>query len=186
MSEETIPEMRAAIDAKDAKIKDLEGALAAKDQDIRVRDAREAFRTAGYNPKHGDLFARDPEHTGDITAEAVAAYADKWDLAPAQAGSNDTASNQGSDTSDADEGTDALKGMDRSGTRSGEGGGGTPTEQTMTRQEWSELQATDPVAASQALSQGRVIISTTGNLRAGQAPVRGGNPYEPQLADSGA
>lgn len=177
--EETIPQMRDSIEAlkKEGKAKDAE--IARLGKDLRVRDAREAFRTAGYNPKHGDLFASsNPE--GDITPEGVAKFADEWDLQPASVVDG---SDEGGSTSDEDDDTSGFTGMSRSGTRTGEGGGGSSTDKVLTRQEWMELNATDPVAASQALSQGRVLISSSGNLKAGQSVNRGGNPYEPQLAE---
>lgn len=180
MSEETIPQMRETIETLQKQNKEHEGTIAKLQGDLRVRDAREAFRVAGYNPKHGDLFAKDNPGDGEITAEMVAEYASTWDLAPAASESG--GSDEGKTTTDGGEGTDALSTMSRSGTRAGEGGGGSSTERSMTRQEWMELQATDPVAASAALSQGRVVISTSGNLRSGQEARRGGNPYEPQVA----
>jgi hypothetical protein len=180
MTEETIPEMRERIEAQNKAIKDKDTEIGKLNSQLRVRDAREAFRGAGYNPKHGDLFATtNPE--GEITAEAVAAFAGEWDLQPA---ASDSIADEGTDdTSDADDGTDTLGSLGRSGTRAGEGGGGSSLEKTLTRQDWMELQATDPVAASQALSQGRVLISEGGNLRTGQSAVRGRNPYEPSPSD---
>lgn len=179
MSEETIPQMRDALDKANERIKTLEGDVQTKDFEIKKRDAREAFRGAGYNPKHGDLFARDNPEASEITAEAVASYAEEWNLAPLS--TNEPPAPEGDDTSDEDDGTDALSSLDRSGTRGGDGGGGSSGEPKLTRQDWMELQATDPVAASAALRQGRVELSTGGNLRAGQKSVRGGNPYEPQV-----
>lgn len=181
MSEETIPQMREAIEAANKRVKELEDTVSSKDQELRVRDAREAFRDAGYNPKHGDLFANDPNQNGEITAEAVAAYADQWDLAPASVdGKQDASAEEGDSTGDQDDSSDTFSSMDRSGTRAGDGGGGSSTEQSLTRQEWMELQASDPVAASQALRQGRVLISTSENLKSGQTASVGGNPYETQ------
>lgn len=183
MSDETIPQMRETIESLQKAVKEKDESIGKLNGDLRVRDAREAFRKAGFNPKHGDLFAdKNPE--GEITEQSVKDFAVSWDLAPAASEGGDGDSSDGGDsTSDVDDGTDALGSLARGGTRAGEGGGGSATQQTLTRQEWQELQVTDPVAASQALSQGRVLISTSGNLKAGQTPVRGGNPYEPQVAE---
>lgn len=180
MSEETIPQMRETIEALQKQNKAYEGTIAELRGQLRVRDAREAFRQAGYNPKHGDLFAKDNPGDGEITAEMVADYARTWDLAPAASKSDGSAEEE--TTTDGGQGTDTLSSMSRSGTRAGEGGGGYSTERSMTRQEWMELQATDPVAASAALRQGRVVISTSGNVRSGQVARVGSNPYEPQVA----
>lgn len=189
MAEETIPQMRERIDKLTDENKDLKSQLESKDSEIRVRDAREAFRKAGYNPKHGDLYAKDnPE--GEITPDDVASYAEEWDLHPVETESESTDStqedsSQGGDgsTSEADDGSDALSSLNRSGSRSGQGGGGSSDDKTYTRQEWAELNRTDPVKAAAALNQGRVETSGSPNARSGQDLGRGDNPYVSQHAE---
>lgn len=179
MSEETIPQMREALDAKDKTIQGQTDQIEKLNQQVRASESREAFRDAGYNPKHGDLFAQqNPE--GDITPELVASFAGEWDLSPAAEGTSDGGDGTDSD----DDGTDALDSMDRSGSRAGEGGSGSSDQQTYTRQEFLEMQMSDPVKAATALNQGRVLISTSGNLRSGQDAAPGRNPYEPVISDS--
>lgn len=175
MSEETIPQMREAIEAKDKEIQTLNSEVETLGGKLRASDAREAFRDAGYNPKHGTLFAQsNPE--GDITPELVSQYADDWDLSPlAEEGSTQE---EGS-TTDADDGTDALASLERGGSRAGEGGSGSSEDRTYTRQEWLEMRTSDPAKAAAVLNQGRVETSQSGNFRSDHAPVSGANPYVP-------
>jgi hypothetical protein len=181
MSEETIPQMRDQIDSQAKQIKTLEGTNAELGKDLRTRDAREAFRDAGYNPKHGDLYA-DKNPSGDITQELVASFAGDWDLSPLSDDSD--SSDEGDGTTDAGDGSDALSSMDRSGSRAGDGGDGVSNQKLLTRQEWAEMKVSDPAQAAAALNQGRVLVSTSGNLRVGQTQAPGVNPYEPTLAEA--
>jgi hypothetical protein len=177
MSEETIPQMRDTIDAQAKTIKGNEDTIGQLNQTVRAHDARDAFRHAGYNEKHGDLYATQNTE-GDITPELVAAFAGDWDLSPIAEASSDDGEG---DTDTADDGSDALGSMDRSGSRSGDGGDGSSEGPVLSRQEYLEMQVSDPARAVAALNQGRVLLSTSGNLRAGQSATPGTNPYEPQL-----
>ena len=180
MSDETIPQMRERIEELTKELSKKDGEIEKLGGELRVRDAREAFRLAGYNPKHGDLFAREnPE--GDIDAEAVAQFADTWDLAPADTSNPEGGEEESAD--DVDDGSGALADMNRSGSRSGAGGGGSSEQKTYTRSEWLELNQTDPAAAAAALNQGRVETSGNPNVRTGEGNVRpGDNPYATQYA----
>lgn len=172
MSEDTIPQMRERIDTQAAEIQTRDSTISELQSELRASQAREAFRDAGYNPKHGSLYAQqNPD--GDITEESVAAFAGEWDLTPA---SPSAPTEEVVDNAEASDGSEALDSLDRSGSRAGSGGDGSSSEQVLTRQEWIELQLTDPVAAASAMNQGRVQL---GEDPTAGAP-RGTNPYDQQ------
>lgn len=176
MSEDTnIPQMRETIERlskENAGLKkdnsDLQGQL-------RVRDARDTMRQAGYNPKHGDLYAAmNPE--GEITAEAVSTFAEEQGL-PTFTADSAASDDAGDSTNDGGADTTQLAAMSGSGSRGGDGGAGGADVQTMTRAEWKQLYADDPVAARQAVASGRVEISRGNPIVGGSGSPRGENPY---------
>ena len=157
MSEETIPDMRETIDRLRKERNTERKEVTRLTGELHVRDAREAFRTGGYDPRHGDLFAsKQPDM--EITEENVTAFADEWNLA---AVSKETSSTDGTEekTSEVEDGSEALAGMAGSGTTSGEGGAGVATSEKMTRQEWQKLMFTDPAKAKAAATSGQVELS---------------------------
>lgn len=176
MSEdETIPQMRETIErmqkatAADAKtITDQAGQL-------RVRDAREAFRGQGLNPRHGDLFASQ-EPDSEINAETVTAFAEAWNLAADE--KVESGSDEGEETSEATDGSEGLSSMSGGGSQSD---GSIPSGdeiELMPRQEWIQLSVTDPARAKQIAASGRVAISADNPYQTTpRRAVSGSNPY---------
>lgn len=157
MSEETIPNMRETIDRLRKERNTERKEVTRLTGELHVRDAREAFRTGGYDPRHGDLFAaKNPDK--EITVENVVAFADEWNLA---AVSKESAPTEGTEeeTSEVEDGSEALAGMAGSGTTSGEGGAGGAASEKMTRTEWQKLMFTDPAKAKAAATSGQVQLS---------------------------
>jgi len=174
MSEETIPQMRETIERLSKDKAGLTKQVTELSGNLRVRDAREAFRAEGYNPKHGDLFAaNNPE--GDITVEAVTSFANSFGLA--QVSSSDTPKVVEDDTSTVEDGSEDLAALAGGGSRSGDGGAGAADTEKMTRKEWQSLYRTDPAAAKAAVASGRVSVSGEGFAPAGSSLVHGDNPY---------
>ncbi len=176
MSDETVPQMRETIDRIRGERNTAQKQVTKLEGEIHVRDAREAFRTGGYDPRHGDLFAaKNPEM--EITVENVSTFADEWNLAAVEGSSDST--DEGEGTGLVDDGSEALSGMAGSGTASGEGGSDGATEQKMTPTEWKALMMSDPAAAKAAAVSGRVQLSED-NPWLGSDRVRtpsGQNPY---------
>lgn len=152
MSEETIPQMRERIEALEKQTKEATQAREAAEARARLFEARDAFREKGLNPKHADLFVSN--HTGDITADAVGAFATEYGLAPVTQPTTETATGEGQDpSSDA-----ALAALSRAGSGAGEGGAAAAGDGPMPREEWEALNARDPNAARALLRQGKVQI----------------------------
>jgi hypothetical protein len=167
MSEENIPQMRETIERLSKDNAGLESNVVDLTGQLRVRDARDAFRTEGFVPRNGDLFAAmNPE--GDITAEAVVAFAEEQGLP--LAGVESVPEDAGDSKEDGDE-SESLSGMSGGGSRAGDGGASGAASESLTRQEWQQLYADDPDAARRAIASGSVQISDNG-----PAP-KGTNPY---------
>lgn len=144
-------------------------------QKIRVSEAQEAFRDAGYTPANGVLYATvNPE--GEITADAVKAFATEQGLTLVADLPSDDA-DSGDTTSDVKDGSTALAGLAGSGSRAGEGGAGGASTEVMTRQAWQQLHAVDPAAAKAAITSGRVEISRDNVYAKGPGLPKGVNPY---------
>jgi hypothetical protein len=158
MSEETIPQMRETIERLSKDKAGLQKENSELQTQVRVRDAREAFRTAGYEPSQGDLFvAANPD--GEITVESVNEFATQFKIQPAESsGGGDGGSNEEDPASQEPAGSTNLAPASGGGSRPGDSAG-SATEQTMTRAEYMELAATDPAAARAAVASGRVEIS---------------------------
>lgn len=156
MSEETIPQMRDALDSAGKKVNKLETDLADSHKENRRLTAREAFAEAGYKRDFGDLFAS-ADVEGEITEESVQSFAKQFDLQPNAADGTEGDPDDGGDESDPDD-SGSLSSMSRAGSRAGDGGQQSTGKQTMTRQEWNELNVRDPNAARKALEDGRVLI----------------------------
>lgn len=182
MSEETIPQMREALDNATKSIKDLTSDNERLTTENRGFAARDAFRDEGYAANHGDLFAAsNPE--GEITADAVNEFAGQFKLEKVELTTttepDPDASDKGGDGTDGDApGSKALAGMQRGGSSSGDGAGGASTEK-MTQVDWQALYQTDPTAAKEAVRQGRVIISNDNPWLDGKPVQAGLNPYAP-------
>lgn len=176
MSEEqNIPQMRETIERLSKDKATLQASVSDLTSQLRIRDAREAFRAAGYNPKHGDLYAAvNPE--GELTVEAVAKFAEDQGL-PAVESTSSAPVEAESAASDAGVETEQLAAMSGGGSRSGDGGAGGAQVEVLTRQAWQELYASDPSAAKAAIASGRVAISRDNPYVANQGLPRGTNPY---------
>ena len=180
MSEETIPQMREALDNANKSIKDLTATNEKLTTDNRGFAARDAFRNEGYAANHGDLYAAsNPE--GDITVDAVNEFAGQFNLAKVEttvvADASEDADGGAGDSTDANApGSTALGDMNRGGSSSGDGSGGAAPEK-MTIAEWQALMQTDPVAGKEAQRQGRVAVSGTGPFGDGTPVAPGSNPY---------
>lgn len=177
MSEETIPQMRERIETLTKENKQLAKNLDDVTKDLRVRNAKDAFSAAGLNPKHAELFAE--KYEGDPTAEAVAEFAEAWDLQPAAPVVTDTPDEEGGSEPEPAPGSADLAQLSRSGSRSGDGGIDGAGDQAMTRDQWKDLYQRDPAAAQAAIRQGRVQVSRDNPALAkpARAP-RGTNPYD--------
>lgn len=178
MSEETIPQMRETIERLSKDKSGLAKQVEDQAKALRNYEAADAFRAAGYNPNHGKLFAAlHPD--GEITAEAVTAFADEQGLAPVQASTQESEAGGGDDTSQASDGMEAAAALAGGGSRAGDGGAGGSNVQTLTRAQWQDLHASDPAAARAAVASGRVDISRDNvyvrQAGGSQAP---GNPYD--------
>lgn len=176
MSEETIPQMREAIDRLTEKVSGLEKDNSDLRGELRVRDAQDAFRAEGYNPAHGKLFAAvNPE--GEITAEAVTAFADEQGLPLLDTSGDGEAQEGGDSTPDGGDGSTALSGMAGAGSRAGDGGAGGADQKQLTRQQYLALAKEDPAAARAAVASGNVEISADNPHLAGGGVSGTGNPY---------
>jgi len=159
MAEETIPDMRNRIDGLEKQLVTEQKAREAAEGNLRLFEARDAFREAGYQPKHADLFIKSFE--GPITPEAVVNFVDEFGLAPQPKGAegegtkvkNEAVQSQGN-----------LSSFSRAGSGAGEGGQQSPKGDTMTRQAWEELSRTDPNAARIAVQKGLVQLRTDNPL----------------------
>lgn len=177
---QNIPEMRETIERLSKEKADLSQKVGDLSQQLRVRDARDAFVAAGYAKTHGDLFvATNPE--AEITAESVVAFADQFGLPPAAAG--DSASS-GDSAPATDAGSVELASMSGGGSRSGDTNAGGVQVETLTREQWKALHATDPSAAAAAVASGRVEISRDNPFVKGSGLPRGTNPYAPAVEQS--
>ena len=180
MSEETIPQMREALDNANKSIKDLTADNEKLTTDNRGFAARDAFRNEGYAANHGDLYAAsNPD--GDITVEAVNEFAGQFNLAKVEAGETkvveDGVTDEGGDgTEGKAPGSKALADMQRGSSSSGDGAGGASPEK-MTIAEWQALHQTDPAAAKEAQRQGRVAVSNDNPWMDGMPVQPGLNPY---------
>ena len=186
MGEETIPQMQERIDAQNKEIAGQTKTIHDLNKENRRLLARDVAREKGYDASAGELFASANPET-DITEESLAEFITKF---PGLAGGG-AASAGGESTEAADGGDEAeqpaagssdLSKLARGGSRSGDSADGA-AQQTMTIQEWQELQVTDPAAGKEAIRQGRVQISR-GNPYGDQTPVPAGvNPYQPSAQE---
>ena len=180
MSEETnIQKMRETIERLSKDKAGLESKNVELTQQLRVRDARDVFRQEGYNPKHGDLYAAvNPE--GEITAEAAVAFATEQSLSVLEdtSGSSEESGDSASDDAGDQAGKASMAG---GGSRSGDGGAGGASVDTLTREQWKQLNASDPAAAQAAIASGRVEISRDNVYRNEKS---GTNPFVKQTTDA--
>ena len=175
MSEENIPQMRETIERLSKDKSGLESTVSDLTGQLRVKDAQDVFRSEGFNPAHGKLFAAvNPE--GDITAEAVVAFADEQGL-PLLDGTQETSTEGGESTSEATDGSEGLAGMAGGGSGAGDGGAGGAAVETLTRAEWQQLATSDPAAAKAAIASGRVEISKDNPYVKDSVSAPGVNPY---------
>ena len=157
MGTETIPQMRERIEAQNKELKTLRARSTELEAETRRLQARDAFRDAGYHPKHGDLYAaQHPE--GDISPDGIAGFAQEYNLAPVTPPPAPAPAPGEAGTSAPAE--TALASMARGGSRPGEGGQppAGQADRSMTRDAWLELMKSDPAAARKAVQDGRVQI----------------------------
>ncbi len=181
-TEETIPQMRDQIDSLTKANKEAQGANTKLAKENRNLSARDLFRDKGLDPKTATLFVG--QHEGDITPEAVDAFAKEFGFAPVStegAGSEgeEGSVEEGESGPEAAPGSTELGKLARGGSRSGDGGAGGSTVETLTRAEYQALAATDPAAAKEAVRLGKVQISKD-NVYSDQRPAPG-NPYAPKV-----
>lgn len=162
MSDEgtTIPQMRERISELEKTVKASEDKAAAAESKARLFEARDAFREAGYNPKHAELYVKTSTE-GDITQENVATFADEYGLAPAGEGTAGTGeTNEGAGEGEENGASEAgMSGMGRAGSGSGEGGAASAGNEPMTHDDWMKLNKENPAAAREAARKGRVELS---------------------------
>lgn len=173
MSDSTnIPEMRETIERLSKEKAALNTEVVQLKAAVRVRDARDTFRREGFSPEHGDLFAAaNPD--AEITPEAVVSFADQYNL---KAASKEPASEGTSTTEDGPDNSD-LSQFSGSGSRGGDGGAGGAQVDTLTRDQWKDLYASDPAQAKAAVASGRVEISRDNPFVKGSGLPKGVNPY---------
>jgi hypothetical protein len=175
VSEDNIAQMRETIERLSKDKAGLEKSNGELTVQLRGVTARDAFRTAGYKPENGALYAAmNPE--GDITPETVVAFADEQGLPLLSAGTQTEGKSSQEGTSEAGKAQADLEGMAGGGSRAGDGGAGGAEVETLTRQAWQELYANDPASAKAAVASGRVQISKD-NVYSKGALVPGVNPF---------
>lgn len=156
--ESTIPQMRERIDELNNAVKAKEDEINSLRGEVRKFSARDAFREAGYAPQHGDLYAAQAGEKLDLDPGKITEFADQFNLTPVAASTPDPEPDLVDEGAGGDADPDAGLANFASG-GSGAGEGGQPSaSQKMSKDDWRALQKTDPVAAGQALRQGRVDL----------------------------
>lgn len=182
MNEETIPQMRERIDRLEKSEKDLKSQNGDLSKENTKLKARDLFREAEYPAAYGDLFAGQIEGSDEVTPEAVQTFIESYDLSkdgsPAT-GDSSTDDEGNSESEQKEKNVEGLELLSRSGSRSGEGGTGSSSSETLTREEYMDLARNDPNAAKVAVSQGRVQVSRDNPYVPSQGRVSGANPYAP-------
>lgn len=181
MSEETIPQMRDRIARLEKSEKDLKSQNEGLSKENTQLKARDQFREAGYPASYGDLFAGQAEPDTEITPEAVQDFVKAFNLNVDGSASEDDSgtTDEGGSNDDAGTDTEGLDVMARSGSRSGDGGSGSPEAKVLTRAEYLDLARNDPAAAKAAVANGRVQVSTDNPYVPSKGRVSGVNPYAP-------
>lgn len=171
---QTIPQMREQIKKLEADLKTRTAERDTALTDLKSRDAKDAFKGQDYNPSLGDLYIlENPE--GDLSAEAINEWANAKGFQPS---TSEEASTEETDETDAAPGSSDLSILAGGGSGAGGGGAGGAGNNSLTIDEWKELQRTDPAAAKAATS--RVAVSADNPFRTTPvAPT--GNPYVPNV-----
>lgn len=177
MSEQTPAELRDAFEAAQKELKKLNKTVEELSGENRKLKAGAAFRDADLSPDLADLFVAANPELDDITVDAATEFATKYGISgPVDTGEGDdvTDGDEGATTSDADKGLDKIA---RAG--SGAGGTGQPpaSQKILSRQEFLDMQRTDPTSAQKALAEGRVKLRGDNPLVTGSAPTVGVNPF---------
>jgi hypothetical protein len=182
MSEETIPQMREQIDSLTSDLEKARTTVGDLTKDNRRLLARDVAREQGYDAKTGELFANSNPSV-DVTAEALDAFVQEYPGLGKAASGDETggeAPAEGGDQTQGGDGTSPdLSQMSRGGSRPGDSAGGA-TQEMMTRQDWQALHANDPIAAQEAVRQGRVEISSGNPWGDAKSVAAGTNPYAVQ------
>ncbi len=175
---DNVPDLRAHADSLESDLAKSKAALLKSEVENRMFGAREAFSDAGYEPKFADLYvAAEPE--GDLTPEAIKVWTGTFGLEPAEAPVEGEGDGNSKVTETAGAKTKALADLGRGGS-STEGGAGSAAEgdKMITVQEWQRLTKTDPAAAREAASQGRIKLRSDNAWVRGYAlSETGSNPY---------
>ena len=168
MAEETVPQMRARIEEQNKELSELRRAVQEKDGAIRRFEAREVFREAGLPAQHADLYtAANPE--GEITKDGILEFANAYNLAP-QAESEPEPAEEATEETASDPGS-GLEAFSGGGSRGGSEAAATPRPNKLTKEEWYDLQKTDPAAAKARLLAGEVELNPDNPyVRQGQYP----------------
>ena len=148
---DTIPQMREQIEKLQADIKKQQDSASELAKENRLLKARDVFRSQGYDPVHGELFANST--SGDITPEAVDEFAGKYGLTATAPNEPPTSDEEGTD-----DGGDAMADFSRAGSGAGSGGAAGPQENALTREDWIALSKSNPAAAKEAVAAGRVQL----------------------------
>lgn len=123
---------------------------------VRQYQARDTFREVGLEAKHADLFIKaQPE--GDITVEAVTEFAQQYDLVPGTVPETNGAEEATPETT-ADPGA-GLEAFSRGGSRAGSDAAASVPTDTLTKEQWRDLQRENPAAAADALRRGKVLLN---------------------------
>ena len=143
LSNESIPNLRDALDKAGQKYSDLENQFGEVNAELRQYKAKEVFRNSGYSEKHAELYVKsNPE--AEFTNEAIQEFVTSYDLKPStgQQEVNEENLNQMSSVAEPPSSQVGEVGMADTG--------------KMSKSEYKQLQSKDPTAAHEALIQGRV------------------------------
>lgn len=149
-SDEALDNLRTQVDNLEAQLSAAKTELGFLKTENRGLRAERLFEYAKLSAKQVPLFVRELGEDEDIDADAVTAFAEKYDLKP---------SAETSSTEDAgkDKGSEDLSDMSGAGVRPGAGGAGSASG-SMSRDEYKDLHKKSPAAAADALARGRVRL----------------------------
>ncbi len=184
MSEETIPQMREQIDSLKSDLKSAKEGESSASSEVRDLTGQVIALGQGFSKAQGGLYAKVTD--GELSAESFDAFATEQGLPASKdltgdEGDGDASADEGDPASSDDAGSADLAGMSRGTSRPGDSAGGASKE-LMTRAEWQDLHRTDPVAAKEAVRQGKVEISRDNPWGDGQPVAPGKNPYVPSVS----
>lgn len=161
----TPEELRDAFDAVSKENKKLQSQQAELLKENRALKAQLATRDAGVKPEVADLYiAANPD--ADISVDSIKEFVEKYGIAggePVPVG--EESAEQPSAPS-----TEGLDQFARAGSRTSPGGSAPDGKKVLTRDEFLMLQKDNPMAARQALAEGRVQLRNDNPLAEGRSP----------------